>query len=109
MFFIGGMALKANIPNKENCTLEELETASRAASSLKSHIRMMAIKALMLELFHDQVAELYHTTRQNLSRWVGRFNRQGIDGLLDRPRSGRPPKITPDTTAPFGHNSRQLL
>lgn len=101
MCFIGGMARQANIPNKENCTLEELETASRAASSLKSHVRMMAIKALMLGLSHDQVAELYDTTRRNLSRWVGRFNRQGIDGLLDQPRSGRPPKITAEKTAAF--------
>lgn len=95
------MARLANIPNRENCTLKELETASRAAASLKSHVRMMAIKALMLGLSHDQVARLYDTTRRNLSRWVGRFNQRGIDGLLDRPRSGRPPKITAEKTAAF--------
>ncbi len=65
---MGGMARRANIPNKENCTSEELEAASRAASSLKSQVRMMVIKALMLGLSHDQVAGLYNTTRRNLSR-----------------------------------------
>ena len=57
---------------------------------------MMAIKALLLGISHDQVAKFYDTTRRNLSLWIDRFNRSGIDGLIQRPRSGRPRKITPD-------------
>jgi transposase len=96
-----GMARLATMPNRENCTLEELETSSRAASSLRSHVRMRAIRALMLGFSHDQVAKLYSTTRRNLARWVERFNNRGIDGLLDRPRSGRPSKITSEKTAAY--------
>ncbi|WP_204041357.1 helix-turn-helix domain-containing protein [Acrocarpospora phusangensis] len=28
-------------------------------------------------------------------RWRGRYADQGVDGLKDRPRSGRPPRFTP--------------
>ncbi len=57
---------------------------------------MMAIKGLLLGISHDQVARLYGTTRRNLCRWIDRFNTSGIDGLVQKPRSGRPRKITPD-------------
>ena len=63
MWFVLGMARLANMPNKENCTLAELETSARAAASLGSHVRMMGMKALMLGFSHDQVARLYNTTR----------------------------------------------
>ncbi len=76
--------------------MAELDTAAGAAVSLRSHVRMMAIKALLLGISHDQVAKLYDTTRRNLSRWIDRFNTSGIDGLIQRPRPGRPRKITPD-------------
>ena len=29
-----------------------------------------------------------------LRKWVYRFAHQGVHGLVDRPRSGRPPKVT---------------
>ncbi len=56
---------------------------------------MMAIKALLLGISDDQVSKLYDTTRRNVSRWIHRFNTSGIDGLTQRPRPGRPRKITP--------------
>ncbi|MDR3605570.1 MAG: IS630 family transposase, partial [Syntrophaceae bacterium] len=84
------------MPNAENCTLAELDTAAGATVSLRSHVRMMAIKALLVGISHDQVAKLYDTTRRNLCRWIDRFNTSGIDGLIQKARSGRPRKITAD-------------
>ena len=34
--------------------------------------------------------------RQTLADWVHRYNAEGIDGLLDRPRSGRPAGLSRD-------------
>ena len=34
--------------------------------------------------------------RQSLRDWVHRFNAEGADGLLDRPRSGRPARLSAD-------------
>jgi transposase len=34
--------------------------------------------------------------RQTLRDWVHRYNAEGLAGLHDRPRSGRPPRLTPE-------------
>ena len=90
------MSRRANMPNAENCTLAELDTAAQAAPSKRSHVRMIAIKALLLGISHDQVAAIYSISRRTLSRWINRFNDRGIDGLIERSRSGRPSKISPE-------------
>ncbi len=59
----------------------------------------MAIRALSMGIDHDKVASLYYTSRRGLSRWVAQFNRQGIDGLIERPRLGRPAKINAEQSA----------
>ena len=85
------------MPNAENCTLEELETAANATPSRRSYVRMMAIKAIILGVSHEQVALLFAVNRDSVSRGVRWFNQRGIDGLIERPHTGRPPKI--DTEA----------
>lgn len=91
------------MPNAENCSLAELYTAARAARSKRSHMRLMAIKALLMNFTHDQVAGLYEIDRRTLSSWVNKFNRQGIDGLIEKNRPGRPSKIGDDKTAQYKH------
>ena len=39
--------------------------------------------------------------RQTLRDWVHRYNAEGVDGLLDRPRSGREPRLSEDQLAEF--------
>ena len=39
--------------------------------------------------------------RQTLTRWIRRFDEEGIDGLIDRPRAGRPRKISEDQTGHY--------
>ncbi len=89
------------MPNSENCTLAELETAAGAAVSKRSHVRMMAIKALLLGIAYEQVAALYAVPEKTLSRWVGRFNERGIDGLIEGRHTGRPQKITPQQSSVY--------
>ena len=37
--------------------------------------------------------------RQTLRDWVIRYNEEGIEGLHDRPRPGRPPRLLPEQMA----------
>lgn len=87
------MAKPPIMPNAENCSMSELDIASGAAASLRSHNRLMAIRALILGISHDQVTVLCQVSRRTLTNWINRFNAQGIDGLIDRPRPGRPRSI----------------
>jgi len=89
------------MPNAENCTLSELETAMKAARSARSHVRMLAIRALLLGQPFETVRIFVGKSEKTVSRWIDRFNRRGIDGLVDRPRSGRPRKISPIQSAAY--------
>lgn len=99
------MARRATLPNAENCSFEELRTAINAAPSLKSHIRLTAIMALLQGITHDQIAELYDKSRRTIQNWVSRFNEQGIDGLIERKSPGPPRKISFEQS----HRYRQLI
>lgn len=63
----------------------------------------MAIKALIMGLPHEQVATLFGVNEDSASRWVRRFNQQGIDGLTEGSRSGRPPKISGELTDEYSN------
>ena len=39
--------------------------------------------------------------RQTLRDWVHRYNTEGVDGLCDRPRSGRKPRLSEDQLIEF--------
>lgn len=54
---------------------------------------MMAIRMLLLGQEPALVAQSCLVTERTLQNWILQFNARGIDGLLDRKRSGRPRKI----------------
>ena len=62
---------------------------------------MMAVKALLLGIAYEQVAALHAVPEKTLSRWVGRFNESGIDGLIEGRHTGRPQKITPQDSSVY--------
>ncbi len=92
------MARKPKQPNGENCSLAELETAAGCAPSRQSHIRLQAIRSLLLGVAPGIVAQLAMVKPRTLAEWVEKFNASGIDGLNDQSRPGRPRKILPQRT-----------
>ena len=62
---------------------------------------MMAIRALALGIPSAQVALLHQVTPRTLNNWIRRFNARGIDGLIDRARSGRPVAIPAEQDQPL--------
>lgn len=87
------MSRARNLPNPENASCADLETAAKAAVSERSSIRLRAIKALIIGITFDQVMELFDVAERTLRDWVGAFNMQGIDGLVERRHPGRPKAI----------------
>ena len=92
------MGLARLIPNAENATHTELEVAARCAPTQKAHNRLRAMIALIEGFEIRAVAKIFGVSVRTVQRWIGRFNTRGIDGLLDTPRPGRPPKIDADMT-----------
>lgn len=47
----------------------------------------------------EEIAAQLNVARQTVARWLGRFEAQGMQGMEDAPRSGRPPLILPPKIA----------
>jgi transposase len=95
------MARRSNTPNPENCSLTELETAAKCSPSRQAYARMTAIAALLQGHKPEMVASIFFVERRTLQRWVARFNEAGIDGLINKPRAGRPRKISPEQSLQY--------
>jgi transposase len=44
---------------------------------------------------HRQIKRQLHTSVDTVVRWRSRYEQEGLAGLQDRPRSGRPPTFSP--------------
>ena len=64
-------------------------------------VRRRAHALLLVEEGHTQagVARLFHTSAYRVHVWRERFIRAGREGLADRSRGGRPPKLAADDRA----------
>lgn len=81
------------MPNAENATPEALQVAMDAAPNKRSYVRLAAIRALLLGMGREQVCQVFARTDRMVRLWIECFNRAGIDGLITRPKPGRPRKV----------------
>jgi len=81
-------------PNGENATLTELSVAMEAAPNKRSYIRLGAIRLLRKGVSRSEVCDIYQRSDRMLRLWIAWFNERGIDGLITKPRSGRPRKVS---------------
>ena len=63
--------------------------------------RMLALAAVLEGASREAAARLAGMDRQSLRDWVHRYNEDGIDGLHDRPHTGRPPRLSEGQMAAF--------
>jgi len=74
----------------------ELERRVRAGTTAQRDVaRAQVVLAAAAGLGSDEVAERLGVSVDMVSTWRGRFSVAGMAGLCDRPRSGRPPRLTP--------------
>ena len=88
------MALHARFPSPDEAAIIDRLARSRTASARAVE------RARIVLLSHQgdsvpEIAEKMVVCEATVRRWLRRFNRAGIDGLVDQPRSGRPPTYTP--------------
>ena len=81
------LVIRADVPASELRRLARREPDRAAAA------RMQAIAGALEGLTRAEAARLAGMERQALRDAVVRYNAEGLDGLHDRPRSGRRPKL----------------
>jgi transposase len=83
--------LKLHFPDDALPTLESFLKQTREARIFR---RAQAVRDVVRGQRLQAVSDTLHFTYSALRKWVHRFAGQGVQGLADRPRSGRPPKVT---------------
>src|SRR6516165_8581597 len=74
--------------------LTTLETVLKQSKEARVFRRAQAVHAVVAGQHVSAVSATFHLANSALRKWVQRFAQEGPQGLLDRPRSGRPPQIT---------------
>jgi putative transposase len=70
-----------------------LEEAYKQERNPKVKERILMVIGVLDDKTTRQVAADLHRPQPNVVYWKRRFEEEGLDGLKDRPRSGRSPKV----------------
>jgi transposase len=88
----GGMSAPIDLREDfEAGTLRRLAAAVRDAGQAR---RLLALAAVYDGMSREDAARIGGMDRQTLRDWVHRFNRHGVDGLIDGQSPGRPSKLS---------------
>lgn len=72
----------------------DLRRLARGSRDVAQARRLLAIALVMEGRSRTDAATAAGMDRQSLRDWVHRFNAEGPDGLRDKPRSGRPARLS---------------
>ena len=68
--------------------------------------RVLMIANLLEGMEHEEAARLAGLSRSSAYEWHNRYEEDGIEGLRDRPRPGRQPRVGRDERAVQGTDCR---
>ena len=83
--------LKLHFPDD---ALPTLDTFLKQTKEARVFRRAQAVREVVTGQRLQTVSDTLHFTYSALRKWVYRFAHHGVHSLVDRPRAGRPPKVT---------------
>ena len=84
---------------RNDLTAEKLRAEARRAADGDQACRLVALALVLEGASRTAAARAGGMDRQTLRDWVIRYNEGGVDGLRDRPRSGRRPRLNAEQLA----------
>ena len=73
---------------------DEIRTIFRLNENYMVGIRLYAIYLVSIGYSSRKLEELYGTSFKQITNWVHRFEKEGINGLIDRPGKGRKSRLS---------------
>ncbi len=84
----------AALPIRDDLTPEALRRRARHEPNRRAALRMLAIANALEGMSRAEAARLAGMERQALRDAVVRYNAEGVPGLYDRPKPGRPQRLS---------------
>ena len=84
----------AALPIRDELTPEALRRHARHEPCRRAALRMLTIANALEGMSRAEAARLAGMERQALRDAVVRYNAEGLAGLYDRPKPGRPPRLS---------------
>jgi putative transposase len=85
-----GAGAMVAVPIATGRTPAELRALARRERDGRVGARLLALANALDGMSRDEAARAAGMDRQTLRDWVHRYNAEGVEGLRDRPRPGRP-------------------
>jgi transposase len=82
--------MPAPLPIRTDRDAAELRRLARRERDGRLSTRLLALANALDGLPREEAARLAGMTGQTLGDWAHRYNAEGVEGLRDRPRPGRP-------------------
>lgn len=83
------------VPTLSGEEIRELDqfyhTTGRASLRTRAQIILLAAEQSLVAV---QIGIIVRLNEQTVRRWLKRYRAEGLNGLMDIPRPGRPPKVT---------------
>jgi transposase len=79
----------------------ELRALARREPNARARVRLLGVANALSGMPIAAAARGVGAGRATLYDWLGRYRAEGVDGLRDRPKSGRPRLLTPEQDAAF--------
>ncbi len=78
---------------KDHHTTKELQTLYRTQENARLARRIHAVYLAGKGSSCPEIMTITGAGRRTIQQWVRKYNKQGIDGLKDKPRPGQPTKL----------------
>ena len=84
----------------------DLAEAARRERDGRIRTRILAMRYMLEGHTAPEAAKVFPLSDTQLRMWVRRYDAEGLHGLRDRPRPGRPPILDPEKTEAFSERVR---
>ena len=74
--------------------LSEIKSQMRKDEKFSQGIRLYAVYQIARGIPSQDLVQLYCISHKSICNWVHRYNSGGVEGLKDRPRQGRPRRLS---------------
>src|SRR6266576_2639466 len=78
--------------NQRHTLAEIMKHDAIPRARVRAHGILLSAQGMRIK----EIAKIYQVDRDTVATWIKKWEQSGIASLYDQPRSGRPPKITPE-------------